>query len=144
MVRIDGPREDLLVEPYIPVIEPVKAANVNEYIAAHKGWQKEVMTKLHALVKSTCPQAVESIKWSQPVFEYEGFLCYIKAFGNHVNLGFWRGTELSDPESLLTGDGLKLRHVKISSASDFNAPALAELIKHAMRLNHEKGDPTQS
>lgn len=144
MVRIDGPREELHQEPYIPVIEPVKASNVDEYIASHKGWQRDVMAKLRTLVTATCPEAVESIKWSQPVYEYEGFLCYMKAFSNHVNLGFWRGSELSDPEGLLTGDGLKLRHVKLTSANDFNAPAFAELIKHAMRLNREKGDPTLS
>lgn len=144
MVRIDGPREELRAEPYIPVIAPVKASTVDEYIANHKGWQRDVMAKLRALIKSTCPEAVESIKWSQPVYEYEGFLCYMKAFNNHVNLGFWRGAELSDPEGLLSGDGLKLRHVSLTSVHDFRADAFTDFIKHAMRLNREKGDPTLS
>lgn len=142
MVRIDGPREDLHPEPYVPVAVHVKAATVAEYIAQHRGWQRDVLGRLAELVRKTCPEATESIKWSQPVFEFEGPLCYLKAFTNHINFGFWRGSELSDPGGLLEGDGLKLRHVRIENANDVNVEVFEGFIRLAVRLNREKGDPT--
>ena len=46
------------------------------------------------------------IKWSQPVYEDDfGPFCFMKAHKNHVNIGFWRGAVMNDPENLLEGDG---------------------------------------
>jgi hypothetical protein len=40
---------------------------------------------------------------------------YVNAFKAHVNVGFFRGAELADPEGLLEGSGKFMRHVKLSS-----------------------------
>jgi hypothetical protein len=37
---------------------------------------------------------------------------------SHVNLMLARGTELPDPEGLLTGTGKRARHVELTSAED--------------------------
>lgn len=142
LVRIDGPREDLLAEPVIPVATQVQASSVEGYIQHHKGWQREVLMRLRDILRAAAPEAVESIKWSQPVFELEGPMCYFKAFSNHINFGFWRGAELNDPEHLLEGDGLKMRHVRITAVNDVNVGAYEALVRHAVKLNLEKGDPT--
>jgi len=39
---------------------------------------------------------------------------YVNAFTAHVNVGFFRGAELADPERLLEGTGKFMRHVKLS------------------------------
>ncbi len=67
-----------------------------------------------AIVQKAAPEASESIKWAQPVYESNGPFAYIKAFKNAVNFGFWRGVDLDDPQGLLAGDGDKMRHVKLS------------------------------
>ena len=90
-----------------------------------------------------CPDAAASIKWSQPVFEQNGPFCYVRAFKNHVNFGFWRGAELPDPEGLLQGDGEKMRHIKLSSTDDVAPDAFAALVRSAVELNEKKGDPTK-
>lgn len=60
---------------------------------------------------------------------------YVNAFKAHVNVGFFRGKELNDPEGLLEGTGKLMRHVKLRpddiSSGDFDAAALKKLIKAA-------------
>jgi hypothetical protein len=53
---------------------------------------------------------------------------YVNAFRAHVNVGFFRGTQLADPAHLLEGTGRFMRHVKISSASAVDGAALTKLI----------------
>jgi hypothetical protein len=56
---------------------------------------------------------------------------YVNAFKAHVNVGFFRGAELSDPEGLLEGTGKLMRHVKLRPGCVVNTPALTKLIKTA-------------
>ena len=58
---------------------------------------------------------------------------YVCAFKGHVNAGFFRGAELSDPLSLLEGMGKVMRHVKLAPGRDVDAGALAALIEAAYR-----------
>ena len=56
---------------------------------------------------------------------------YINAFKAHVNVGFFRGAQIADPEGLLEGTGKFMRHVKLRPESDVNATALMKLIENA-------------
>ena len=56
---------------------------------------------------------------------------YVNAFKAHVNVGFFRGTEIADPAGLLEGTGKFMRHVKISPGSVFDASALSKLVRAA-------------
>ena len=56
---------------------------------------------------------------------------YVNAFKAHVNVGFFRGAEIADPEGLLEGTGKFMRHVKLRPECDVNATALMKLIKSA-------------
>jgi hypothetical protein len=58
---------------------------------------------------------------------------YVNVFTAHVNVGFFRGAEISDPEGLLEGTGKFMRHVKLSPARDVEARALMKLIDIAHR-----------
>ena len=49
---------------------------------------------------------------------------YVNAFKAHVNVGFFRGAEIADPEGLLEGTGRFMRHVKLRPARDVDATAL--------------------
>ena len=53
---------------------------------------------------------------------------YVNAFKAHVNVGFFRGAEIADPEGLLEGSGKFMRHVKIAPGRDCDAAALSRLI----------------
>ena len=56
---------------------------------------------------------------------------YVNAFKAHVNVGFFRGTALPDPERLLEGTGKFMRHVKLVPGLEPNAAALGKLIDAA-------------
>ena len=56
---------------------------------------------------------------------------YVNAFKAHVNVGFFRGAELADPEGLLEGAGKRMRHVKLRPRHDVDATALSKLIEAA-------------
>ncbi|HET8749061.1 MAG TPA: DUF1801 domain-containing protein [Ramlibacter sp.] len=52
---------------------------------------------------------------------------YVGAFRAHVNVGFFRGAELSDPAGLLEGTGKSMRHVKLRPERPVDHEALAAL-----------------
>ncbi len=57
--------------------------------------------------------------------------CYIAPFKKHVNLGFFYGAHLDDPQALLEGSGNDLRHIKIRRLADLEQPAVRQLIEQA-------------
>jgi hypothetical protein len=56
---------------------------------------------------------------------------YVNAFTAHVNVGFFRGAEIADPDGLLEGNGKLMRHVKLRPDRDVDAKALQSLIEAA-------------
>ncbi|MEM7359114.1 MAG: DUF1801 domain-containing protein [Pseudomonadota bacterium] len=56
---------------------------------------------------------------------------YVNVFIAHVNVGFFTGAFLPDPEGLLQGSGKRMRHVKLRPGEDINKPALETLITNA-------------
>ena len=67
---------------------------------------------------------------------------YVNAFNAHVNVGFFLGAEIADPDGLLEGAGKFMRHVKLRPDRGVNETALRKLIMAAYldmkeRLNAE-------
>ena len=56
---------------------------------------------------------------------------YVNVFTSHVNVGFFQGSELRDPQGLLQGTGKFMRHVKLQPGAPTNAAALRKLIEAA-------------
>jgi hypothetical protein len=56
---------------------------------------------------------------------------YTNAFTAHVNVGFFRGTELADPDRLLEGTGKFMRHVKLRPGQPVDQAALKRLVHAA-------------
>ena len=56
---------------------------------------------------------------------------YVNAFSAHVNVGFFRGAEISDPNRLLEGTGKFMRHVKLRPERRIDAAALRKLVRTA-------------
>jgi len=68
---------------------------------------------------------------------------YVDAFKAHVNVGFFCGAELPDPDGLLEGAGKFMRHVKLRLDRAVDAVALMRLIEAAyadvkVRLKSER------
>ena len=56
---------------------------------------------------------------------------YVNAFTAHVNVGFFRGAEIADPDGLLEGTGKRMRHVKLQSDANIDPHALKTMIETA-------------
>ena len=67
----------------------------------------------------------------------DGF-CHIPIYTNHLNLGFNKGTLLKDKDNLLQGTGKLIRHIPITTKSDFDNKKARALIEEA--INFAIGD----
>ena len=73
------------------------------------------------LVHDGCPVAcVEDVPFG-----------YVNSFRSHVNVGFFCGAALDDPEGLLEGSGKRMRHVKLKPGRELPAAALRDLVDAA-------------
>ena len=57
---------------------------------------------------------------------------YVMPRAEYVNLGFWHGVGLPDPEGLLEGTGAKMRHIKVRSVEDAESSPVRALVAAAL------------
>lgn len=60
--------------------------------------------------------------------------CMIPIYTNHLNLGFNKGTLLSDPHQLLQGTGKLIRHIPITSKEDYRNDKVRQLVLSAIEF----------
>ena len=86
------------------------------------------------------PALRESIKWGNPCFEKKLRVFYIASQGDrYVTLGLWQGALLPNPDGLIEGTGKRMRHVKIRSLEELEAPALGRIIREAVEIDGMEG-----
>jgi hypothetical protein len=101
---------------------------------------KELARALRALIIEIYPQVVE-VPWPKQCITGYGLgpkkmsehFCYIGVFSKHVNLGFYYGVSLQDPDGLLVGSGKKLRHVKVQTLEQVEDQSLRDLVEWAIK-----------
>lgn len=97
-----------------------------------------VVERLRAVILEIHPDACEVVRLGDRAATYgcgprkmiDGY-AYIMPFKSWVNLGFYRGTSLTDPEKLLEGTGARMRHVKMRKVEDVERPGVRGLIREA-------------
>jgi hypothetical protein len=95
---------------------------------------------LREVVLEEAPEAIESLVKGYAVtiaFSFTGRplkdgFCYVVAYGSKVNLGFNRGAQLLDPNSVLAGTGKLNRHITIQNESELNRPYVRRYIQAAI------------
>jgi hypothetical protein len=105
---------------------------------------RDLFMKVREMVREELPDVTEQVAPTQNNAMYGsgqgmkrvegrtvGQVCYIAPFNTHVNLGFFNGAELPDPDGLLEGTGKLLRHVKIRSEADLERPSVRALVRAA-------------
>lgn len=117
----------------MPTLDP----RIDAYIEKSQDFAKPVLIHLRKLVHETCPDVIETLKWSMPSFEYKGILCGFASFKQHCTFGFWKqrlmeSEEFSETKTAMGSFG------KLTSLKDLPKDAvMKKLIKHAMKLNDE-------
>ncbi len=100
---------------------------------------RPVLRALREMILSVHSDACEVVRLGDRAATYgvgprkmiDGY-AYILPYAEWVNLGFFRGSELPDPEALLEGTGARMRHVKIRSPGDARRPAVQALVAAAL------------
>ncbi|MEP7256250.1 MAG: hypothetical protein ABI666_10785 [Ferruginibacter sp.] len=69
--------------------------------------------------------------WS-PTDKLGDTFCSIAVFNNkYVHFGFYRGSQIADPEKMLEGKGNQYRYIKIEAKNDFPQKYIKQLLKAA-------------
>ena len=111
-----------------------------EVIAAALPEIRALATSARAVLAEVMPGITE-VPWARQKIAGYGIgpkkmsehFCYLAPFKKHLNLGFFYGADLPDPENLLEGAGKELRHIKIRNTEQLQSPAVRTLIELASR-----------
>lgn len=92
--------------------------------------QREIVQRLRDLITDHYPELVETLKWHVPVYSLNtaNYLLGIQVFKGHVNLNFFRGAQLHDPQRILVGSGKRVRHISFRTINDVDDLVLRALI----------------
>lgn len=99
---------------------------------------------LRAEIKAADPDAFEEARVGDNAVSYgvgprkmaDGY-AYLMPQKDRINLGFYQGASLPDPQGLLEGTGKALRHVKVRDLDEL--PALRALISAALAERRKSG-----
>ena len=113
---------------------------VEEFLNSYSPEVRDIAMKVRKLVTDLVPDAKEKVYggWKTIGYSFSGgmkdVICAIGPHSSHVNLVFFRGSELADPQGQLEGTGKKGRHVKIKNVEYINSKSLENLIKSGVEL----------
>lgn len=105
---------------------------IDAWMQAHPGPLGELARHWFAVMRRCGPDIRELLHDKHPTACVgEAAFCYVNVFTAHVNVGFFLGAELADPDGLLEGEGKFMRHVKLRPQTPIAAGALEALIRRA-------------
>ena len=120
----------------------VAAASPDAYVAALRGWRRSCVELLRDAARSV-RGVDEVIKWGNVVYLTNGPVLMIRAEDERVLFGFWRGARLRALEPRLKRGGkYEMATLEIREATVVDARAMKRLVRAAVALNREVGDPT--
>lgn len=64
-------------------------------------------------------------------------ICHIAIYERGVNLGFFQGVLLADPEGALEGSGKRIRHLSLKNREDLKRPEVRLFLNRALALARE-------
>ena len=96
---------------------------------------KPVARALRALVKKRAPSLTETVKWGNGAWIGEEWpVLFLHGKDDHLQFGFFSGSELDDPAELLEGSGKYVKHIKVYTLADIREAAFARLIRQAVKF----------
>ena len=112
-------------------------SRVDAYIDKAAPFAQPILKHLRELVHSVSPLISETMKWGFPFFDYNGSVCQMAAFKEHMGFGFWKQSQLNDPGKLIRPEeGTAGSFGKITSLNELPSDEiLIDFIRQAMELN---------
>ena len=123
------------------MVAPVEPdPRVEAWLADQPKTLRPILEGARDLLDNGLPGARQAIKWGYPTWVGNGNIAAILDYDSHVNLQFFQGARLADPQGLLQGTGKGMRHVRIEHAKDLKTPGTKAIVRSAWRLDQEGGD----
>jgi hypothetical protein len=108
-------------------------ASFAEWKADQSPRNQRLIAALAKIVEGVAPEFTRSVKWGQGCWlSGETPKVYIHAEPDHVQLGFYAGATLDDPDGLLVGKGKYVRHVKVFTRGDIDAEGFEKLVRQVV------------
>ena len=118
---------------------------VDTFLKGYSPQVREIAVKAREAILSVMPDATEKVYPGWKVIQYatgadmKSVFAAISPQRERVNLGLANGAGLPDPEGLLEGTGVGIRHVKLTSPEAAAAPAVRNLVQGALTATKNGG-----
>jgi hypothetical protein len=120
----------------------MKAAELDRIIARQSPEMAKLTKAVLAKLRPRFPGAVEMIydKKNGLVIGFcaderaSNVINSIAVYRKWINLYFFEGDALDDPDGLLQGTGAIVRHIRLQSAADLDRPAVKALMAQALEI----------
>jgi hypothetical protein len=115
----------------------MRSTRIDTFLAGYPKSVQAIAVAARAFLEDALPSISESLDESAKLIGYsygpgyKGFVCTLIMSQTGVKLGIFRGSELPDPNRLMTGAGKVHRHVQLRSVDDLRQPSLRRLIDDA-------------
>ena len=113
----------------------------DELLAGVEPGLSSIARRLRTMIRAVDVDTVETVRLGDNAATFgvgprkmtDGY-AYIMPMRGYINLGFYQGALLADPERLLEGTGKGLRHVKIRSLAEAKRPSVRALVAAALAM----------
>ncbi len=118
------------------------ASSPAAYVSALTGWRRTLVEELRGAVRAAA-RLEEVIKWGHLVYLAKGPVLLIRAEEERVLFGFWRGKRLRELEARLRPGGkYEMATIELREGDTIERAVVRRLVKSAVGLDQELGDPT--
>jgi hypothetical protein len=118
------------------------ASSPDAFVAALKGWRRARVDELRSGARAAAVTE-EIVKWGHLVYLSNGPVFLIRAEDERVLFGFWRGQRLRKIEPRLKPGGkYEMATIEIRKEDSLERATVERLVKAAVKLNRDLGDPT--
>jgi len=110
--------------------------NIDQYIDTCTEAVIPLLRELRTFIVEALPGASEGMRYGAPVFFNAHGVPVIYLFGSkgHVNFGFLKSAELSDPDNILRGSGKPSKHLKIFPGKPIDRALLRTFVRQCKKL----------
>ena len=110
---------------------------IDQQIADLPDWRGQMYARLRNLIHEADPDLTEEWKWGTAVWTYNGLVCAVGAFKDHIKINFFKGSSIPDPHGLFNSglDAKAMRSIDLYEGDTIDEPALKDLIRAAVAHN---------
>jgi hypothetical protein len=94
---------------------------------------KKMRERLPGAVEMVYDKANSLVIGFCPIERASSVINSVAVYSNWINLYFFEGDSLPDPDGILQGSGTMVRYIRITSAADLDRPAVKAVMAAALR-----------